>query len=598
MSEAAEFDVVIVGAGVAGALAAGQFAKSGLKVLVLEAGPDTTRDLASYNAHLETFYTASSKGAETPWPPAEGAPQPDGADLFKQEGYFVQRGPHLYGSTYTRTFGGSTLHWLGVSLRMLPEDFELRARHGVGRDWPIGYAALAPWYDRAEHAIGVSADVEEQRYHGLTFTAGYDYPMRRIPPSYSDRVLGAAVNSLEVDLGEERVAVRVRSYPAARNSIPRGDYQPIGALDIGSDGQERSTYIGERCEGNTACTPICPVQAKYNANKTFARADRRHLTLRSQAVASQILFDGVTGAVSGISYKRYDDPRSTSFNEEVATGRVYILAAHAVENAKLLLASGPQSGEGQVGRGLMDHPALYAWGLAPFNVGAFRGPQSSSGIEDFRAGGFRARHAAFRFDIGNDGWRAATGAPDATVIDAVTNQKLFGRQLRTQLADQLSRQVRMSLAVEQLPDPDNRVTIDPAYRDKFGNPRPVIDYRIADYTFEGMAAARKVAARIFRQAGIKDCSRSTAELRFPTAIYDGEEVHYHGMGHFAGTHAMGSDRSNSVVDEFQRSWDHPNLFLLGSGSFATMGTSNPTLTLAALALRTADHIIAKLHDGG
>jgi choline dehydrogenase-like flavoprotein len=600
MSGTTQYDVVIVGAGIAGALVAKRLTSTGLKVLVLEAGPDTTRSTADYTTHLETFYAAPAKGAETPWPPADAAPQPDGGDLFKDKslpatsGYFIQNGPHLYGSTYTRTMGGSTLHWLGVSLRMLPEDFEMHSRFGLARDWPIRYDTLSPYYEQAEREIGVSADVADQRYLGLTFSEGYDYPMHRIPPSYSDRVLGAAVNGMTVLVGEERVAVQVRGYPAARNSIPRGDYQPVGALDVGPDGTLRRTYQGERCEGNTACTPICPVQAKYNANKSIAQADRRHLSLRTQAVASEILIDKASGAVSAIRYKRYDDPNSVLHREEVATGRIYILAAHAVENARLMLASGLQSRSNMVGCGLMDHPALYAWGLAPFSVGSFRGPQSSSGIEDFRAGRFRARHAAFRFDIGNDGWHATTGAPDTTVNDAILQQKLYGRRLRSYLADQLSRQVRFSLAVEQLPDRDNRVTVNPSYRDKLGNLRPVIDYRIDDYTFEGMSAARKVAQELFRQAGITDCSSTTVGLPFPVASYGGEKFYYHGMGHFAGTHAMGDDAATSVVDEYQRSWEHSNLYLVGSGSFTTMGTSNPTLTLAALALRTADHIIARL----
>lgn len=603
MSETVQYDVVIVGAGIAGSLVTKRLTTAGLKVLVLEAGPDTTRRIANYTSHLETFYEASTKGAESPWPAAKAAPQPDGSDLSKDKslpatsGYFVQNGPNLYGSTYTRTFGGSTLHWLGVSLRMLPEDFELSSRFGRALDWPIRYETLSPYYDQAEYEIGVSADVADQRYLGLRFSEGYDYPMQRIPPSYSDRVLGAAVNGMKIKVDEQSVSVQVRSYPAARNSIPRGGYQPVGALDLDADGTVQRTYQGERCEGNTACIPICPVQAKYNANKSMAQADKRHLDLRAQAVASEILIDKDNSAVSGIRYKRYDDPASIQHTEEVATGRIYILAAHAVENAKLMLASKLQSQNKRVGCGLMDHPALYAWGLAPSTVGSFRGPQSSSGIEDFRAGRFRANHAAFRFDIGNDGWHATTGAPDSTVNDAVLQKKLYGQNLRNHLQDQLSRQVRFSLAVEQLPNLNNRVTVDPSYRDKLGNLRPVIDYKIDDYTFKGMIAARKAAQAVFRQAGIVDCSGNTVDSHVPMAEYEGEKFYYHGMGHFSGTHAMGDNAETSVVNEYQRSWQHPNLYLVGSGSFTTMGTSNPTLTLAALALRTADHIIARMRKG-
>ncbi len=171
---------------------------------------------------------------------------------------------------------------------------------------------------------------------------------------------------------------------------------------------------------------------------------------------------------------------------------------------------------------------------------------------------------------------------------------LFGQKLRHQLEDTLRRQLRFSVAVEQLPDNQNRVSIDPKYRDAIGNPRPVIDYRIDDYTLEGMVAASEVAKAIFQRAEVQDFTGTSPRSSFPSVDYKGRSFEYHGMGHFAGTHAMGSDRSNSVVDRDQRSWDHPNLFLVGSGSFPTMGTSNPTLTLAALALRTADTLIATL----
>ena len=138
-------DVVVVGAGVNGALLAKRLTHAGLRVLLLEAGPATAWTFDGYTRHLDRFYTAVSKGAESAWPPAANAPQPDPADLQSGGGYFVQRGPDPFASTYSRLQGGSTLHWLGVCLRMLPEDFQLKSRYGVGRDWPIGYDDLEPF---------------------------------------------------------------------------------------------------------------------------------------------------------------------------------------------------------------------------------------------------------------------------------------------------------------------------------------------------------------------------------------------------------------------------------------------------------------------
>jgi choline dehydrogenase-like flavoprotein len=506
----------------------------------------------------------------------------------------VQRGPRKYGSTYTRFQGGSTLHWLGVCLRMLPEDFELRSRYGRGRDWPLGYQALESWYRQAERAIGVAADVADQTHHGIEFAAGYDYPMRRIPPSYSDTVLAAAVDGMPVRLGEDDVSLKVRSYPAARNSVPRGGYRPVGAVDIRPEGQGLDPYVGERCAGNTSCTPICPIQAKYNAGKSLAQADPALLEVVAQAVASKLHADPVSGEVQGVEYRRYEDPSSPRHTVHTARGRVYLLAAHAVENAKLMLASGLGGASGMLGRNLMDHPSIYAWGLAKAHIGPYRGPLSTSGIDDMRGGAFRVRHAAFRVDIGNDGWRATTGAPDTTVVDAVETRGLYGADLRRHLGSTLSRQVRLSLNVEQLPSATNRVTVDARYLDALGNPRPVISYDIDDYTLAGMAEATRVYREVFSRAGIADCTDPENGTWFPEVPYAGGTMRYHGMGHFAGTHVMGEDPGSSVVDVDQRSWEHRNLFLVGSGSFPTMGTSNPTLTMAALALRTADRITAEL----
>lgn len=588
------YDAVIVGAGVAGALVAKHLTHAGFNVLLLEAGPATAETFDGYSNHIQTFHAANAKGPESAWKPDPNAPQPDTGDIKTNLGYFIQAGPNLYGSSYTRFQGGSTLHWLGVSLRMLPEDFKIRSEYGVGRDWPIGYADLEPYYRKAEHEIGVSANKSDQGYLGHYFPDDYDYPMQRVPPSYSDEKLAEAVDGLELKVGEVSRPIKIRNYPAARNSIPRGSYSPVGAFDVRSDGEVVDLNLGGRCAGNTSCTPICPIQAKYNAGKTLAQANRSKLKILAQAVASKINYDSTDGSITSVTYKRYDGTNQSTYE---AKGRVYVLAAHAVENAKLMLASDLPNSSGLIGKTLMDHPALYAWGLAPQPVGAYRGPLSTAGLEEFRGGSFRTRQAAFRFDIGNDGWRATTAAPDTSVAEAVNQQKLFGKKLYQQLASTLPRHVRFSLAVEQLPDTFNSISINRSIVDPLGNPRPVIQYRIDEYTQAGMVAARDVARQIFARAGIQDCSNAIEGTWFPSIQVGKDTFHYHGMGHFSGTHAMGANKSESVLDDKQRSWDHRNLYVVGSGSFPTMGTSNPTLTLSALTIRTAEHLVSELKAG-
>jgi choline dehydrogenase-like flavoprotein len=149
-------------------------------------------------------------------------------------------------------------------------------------------------------------------------------------------------------------------------------------------------------------------------------------------------------------------------------------------------------------------------------------------------------------------------------------------------------------AVEQSPDPKNQVTLSSA-TDALGLPRPRITYNLSDYTKQGIAAAFRLKKLIFKKLGAEDFTK-TADgdpVGFDQQI-EGETVRltYGGAGHVMGTYRMGNDPKTSVVDSFQRSHDHPNLYLVGSGTFPTVGTANPTLTQSALALRTAERIAA------
>jgi choline dehydrogenase-like flavoprotein len=279
---------------------------------------------------------------------------------------------------------------------------------------------------------------------------------------------------------------------------------------------------------------------------------------------------------------------------KTAVGRTYVLACHALENAKLMLLSGLHGPHDMIGANLYDHPTLLAWGLAPERVGPYRGPLSTSGIEDLRGGDFRDRHAAFRIEVGNDGWLWPTGAPDSTVSAAVA-KGLFGHALRASMYDLVGRQVRIGCLVEQLGDPSNRVTLDTKHKDKLDIPQPAVTYDLDDYVLDGMRAASSVAAQVFAQAQIADHTDPLNSFA-AVATHHGKLYAWDGAGHFAGTHLMGDDRTTSVVDSHQRSWEHPNLFLAGPGSMPTMGTSNPTLTVAALAFRTAQEI--KRHPDG
>jgi choline dehydrogenase-like flavoprotein len=274
-----------------------------------------------------------------------------------------------------------------------------------------------------------------------------------------------------------------------------------------------------------------------------------------------------------------------------------VLAAHSVENAKLLLASGVANTSDQVGRNLMDHAVMLTWGLMPEPVYSFRGPGSTSNIPVFRDGYFRAQHAAFIVPIDNWGWGWPTGAPDTTLDRAVNQLNLFGKALRKHIEDAVTRQVLLHFECEQLPEPSNRITLDPQYKDLLDNYRPVIHYNVSDYMREAFAVAKSISDQMFARIGVEDYTHyDPADVDYVT--YNGAGYSFRGAGHLVGTHRMGSNPRDSVVSREQRSWDHPNLFLVGCGNMTTLGTSNPTLTMAALTFWAAENIIKDLRAGG
>jgi choline dehydrogenase-like flavoprotein len=196
-----------------------------------------------------------------------------------------------------------------------------------------------------------------------------------------------------------------------------------------------------------------------------------------------------------------------------------------------------------------------------------------------RDGAFRSSHAAFRMPIGNDGWSFGGDTPIA-LAQKLIEKGQRGRRLHEALEEAGLRQVRVAALMEQLPDEDNRVTLAETV-DGLGLPRPRITYALDDYVTRGAEAARRLADLVFD--GLQATER--------THIAD-----HFGAGHIMGTYRMGTDPKSSVVDVTGRSHDHRNLFLVGSGVFPSSATANPTLTLAALALKTAAEITETLRD--
>lgn len=659
-----EYDVVIVGAGIAGGIVANQLAKQGKKILILESGPAIPADRSEY---MNTFFNANAKTPESPYPPStqgavpstpdNGLGLPDPAtentprytvlqiDAWRkpQQCYFdyPPQDPGVTGtslnasfafaSSYERIGGGTTWHWLGTSLRLFPEDFQLQKLYKQGVDWPDGgadfYQALVPYYELAANEINVSGDkgalevVYRQYSVDPTNTYGdnYDFPMPGILQTLQDDMYKNMPS-----MTYEGNPVYVTPTPQARNSLP---------------GERR------QCAGNTNCIPICPIQAKYDATVTLGRAlQTGNVDILYKHVANNIQLDPATNEVCGIDYLVYDDSNSPATGSGTAVGARYVLAAHAIETPKLLLMSnknigfesGVANSSDQVGRNLMDHVMYLGWGLSKDPIYPYRGPLSTSGFESLRDGAFRHDRSAYRIEIGNEGWQWATGDPGTTLADFVfgqnntqlngnsTNQQgqdlrfnssapafnqLFGKELVETLNGVYTRQIRLGYLIEQLPDPDNRVQLSTTLTDNLGLPRPLVTYRLgSDYERKSFVSAKNITTKLFDQIGATEYTQDPGEpvfygdaseqtsTQFQYEDESGDTINFkfYGAGHIVGTYCMGDSAQASVLNSRQQSWDHSNLYMVGSGVFPTIATGNPTLTIAALAFQAAQNILDDL----
>jgi len=602
------YDVVIVGAGIAAAIIANELSKEpGFRTLIVEAGLGHALSQEGYQGFLETFYSAVNKDNNAPYPKNPNAEMPRSSLLKRlapgetnSDAYWVQFGPYVSDSSYSRVLGGTTMHWEGKTIRMLRPDFEMRKRYGQGLDWPIGLDDLMPYYRRAEWEIGVSGDVAGQRALGAEFEDGYVYPMHEMPPSYLDNVVGNDFNGMKVRVEEEEYELRLSTFPQGRNGIPNQAYrpwnagklfEPVGAVTF------HQSEEGERCQGNTNCVPICPVQAKYDSRKTLVKAlNTGRVDVLTQAVASQVHFDKANGAVKELTVKVYENRERSGHRTFKVRGKIFILAANAVENARLLLESGLRGKvklNERIGQHLMDHPYLLTWALMRKNGGVGRGPLVTSGICNLRNGSFRSKHAAFAVDIHNDGWGWVNGSPVSKLMTAVDDRNKYGRVLRQDLVNQISRELLLATMVEMPPERTNCVTVDPAYPDALGNLRPKIKLDVPEYSMAGIEYARNLSRLVFQRIGAEDFTQYDPQ-NYGYRTYKGQGYEIRGGNHLAGTHIMGTSTRNSVVDSYQKSWDHPNLYLVGAGSMPTIGTSNTTLTITALCLRSAEAITKDL----
>ena len=551
-------DVVIVGLGAAGGVAALPLANAGLDIVGIEAGSRLTkRDFAPDEIRNNVRdWPFSVRKCDSEVPTLRRSRSDDA----------VQGGNH----PMMNGVGGTTLHYWAQSWRLNPWDFkvvsETTRRYGASRipagstveDWPFGYEELEPFYDRVEHEIGVSGQAGnlqgEKNPNGNPFEGPRqrNYPM---PALRWTRFLDRMAESART-LGWQPFP-----GPAAINSEA---YQ----------GRSGCMYHGHCNKGG------CHVDAKNSpAVTTIPRAEATgRLKVVTHATVTKIETDA-QGKVTGVTYLQDRE-------EFFQPARFVFVASYTYENVRLLLLSksrafpiGLSNNHAQVGKHyLSHHQGAGVTALFPYDLHAWYGlPAQGVAVDDFADDNFD--HSALDFIGGGNLWVYSDRRPiSAASMGTFGRAPTWGSAWKAFVRENADRTNSAYIQKTTLPYAANYLDLDPVVKDPLGFPviRITAEYKqnelaIADYLQEKMV-------RWYREAGATDIIRGGlgGQMGVSTHAYGGTR--------------MGDDPETNVVNRYGLSHEVPNLGVLGASVMGTSGARNPTLTAQALAWRTAEHV--------
>ena len=434
------------------------------------------------------------------------------------------------GKNSGKTVGGSMVHFAMVSLRFRPEWFKARSTLGYGADWPIGWEEMWRYYDQVERDLSISGPI--------------NYPWGPPRPRYPYRPhpMNAAAEVLA--RGCEAMGMKWTPTPLATVSAPRGEAHP--------------------CVYRGFCRFGCSTNAKQSTLNTYIpRAIRAGAEIRDLAMVGRIETDAGDRA-TGVHYHRDGQWRFQK-------ARNIIVAGYAVESPRLLLNSatdrhrdGLANSSGLVGKYLMTQPNQAVYGKSKDEIRWNKGPPSLALTEHWNYDDEKDFHGGYC-------WMGQGPLPIEWAKTMTASRGIWGDELRLAMQD-YNYQVGVKMVGECLPSENNRVEL-ADQKDRYGLP-------VAKVTF-GWSENDKA---LIRHA--LDQMEMSMEAAGVTDLFRQEED----ANHLGGTVKMGDDRRSSVVDADCRSWDVPNLFVCDGSVFPTVGGVNPSLTIQAIALRTADRI--------
>ncbi|MGE7368574.1 GMC family oxidoreductase [Neorhizobium sp. NPDC001467] len=528
-------DVIVVGSGAVGSLAAQKIAKAGKAVIILEAGPRVPRwkIVEAFRNSGNTYAGGGNRNApypNVPWAPTSFTPN-----------YVENTGPIQYNPYTLRLVGGTTWHWGGACWRNLPNDFKLKSVYGVGRDFPITYDDLEPFYYEAEVEMGISGDdnADYSGHGGAPFPPRqHPYPVRPQATTYFAKRFA------------ERLGAGGYHYT----------YQP--------NGRATDPY-GERpaCVGNNNCSPICPIGSQYSGDRDTTKAEKHGAKVISDAPVYKLEKSADGKSIVAVHYHDKEG------NTHRLTARYFIVASNAIETPRLLLLSDVANSSDMVGRNLMDHHAFSMNLIADEPMWSGRGPIQQGDILNRRDGPWRSEYSSIRYEIGN-------GVGNVDITRALLAKGVVGPELDKQIRHMSARWTPISAQLEHLPLPENRITLSSKNKDMFGLPLLKIHFDVTDYERRGYDVVMQDYLEFQKLLGAEVFSKNTTV--------------WENRAHPMGTVIMGEDPKDSVVNHECRTFDHHNLFLATTGVMPAAASNNPTVTGCALSLKAASHILAEI----
>lgn len=552
------YDVIIVGSGAGGGMSAYHLTRSGLKVLMLEAGRNY--DPTTETPMFQTNAQAPLRGASTPDKPFGFYDATvDGGWEVPNEPYTIAEGSEEFTWWRPRMLGGRTNHWGRISLRFGPLDFKPRSRDGLGHDWPITYDDLAPWYDKTEKLIGVSGAAPPR---GLMNTP--DSPpgcLMENPPARAFELFYAR-------------AFEAMGIPVA----------PMHAAVVTQAMEGRNT-----CIFSTPCGRGCQIGANFQSTTVLIppAMATKNLTIITNALVYQVDLDSA-GKAKGVSYVD-----RVSGEHRSATAKVVVLAAGSGETARILLNSkssrfpdGLCNGEGMVGRYLMDTVGLNVTGQFPALEGLPSTNDDGMSVEHLYVpwwGYDKAKELGFprgyHIELGGGRQMPSMGLGRLLSEDDLT----VGDDLRANLRRRYGSIISFNGRGEMIPNDDCYCELDPTVKDKWGVPVLRFHWKWGEHETKQAAHMVTTFLEVIDKLGGKPISKIERDGK--KAISKGGE-----MIHEVGTVRMGSSEKDSVVNQYGQAWAVPNLFVTDGAVMVSSPDKNPTLSIIALAWRSSDHL--------